>query len=45
LIEEELVQKRDLDHLSVQARQELEVNGLVGVKTWHADFHRTIDPD
>ncbi len=45
LVEEELVQKRDLDHLSVQARQELEVDGLPAVRTWHADFHRTIDPD
>jgi hypothetical protein len=44
LFEEELAQKKDLDHLSVQARQELEVNGLVGIKTWHADFHRTVDP-
>ena len=45
LVEEELAQKTDLDHLSVQARQELEVDGLPAVRTWHADFHRTVDPD
>ncbi|MGB3552109.1 MAG: hypothetical protein WA993_15580 [Candidatus Binatus sp.] len=45
LVDEELVQKKDLDHLSVQARQELEVDGLPAVRTWHADFHRTADPD
>jgi hypothetical protein len=44
LVEEELAQKKDLDHLSVQARQELDVGGLLGVRTWHADFHRTVDP-
>ncbi|HKM48183.1 MAG TPA: hypothetical protein VJX69_11365 [Terriglobales bacterium] len=45
LVDEELAQKKDLDHLSVQARQELEVDGLPAVRTWHADFHRTVDPD
>jgi hypothetical protein len=44
LVEEELAQKKDLDHLSVQARLEIEVDGRLGVKTWHADFHRTVDP-
>ncbi len=44
LVDEELVQKKDLDHLSIQARQELEVDGLPAVRTWHADFRRTIDP-
>lgn len=44
LVDEELAQKKDLDHLSIRARQELEVDGLPAVRTWHADFHRTIDP-
>jgi hypothetical protein len=30
--------------LSIQARQEIEVDGLPAVRTWHADFRRTIDP-
>jgi hypothetical protein len=45
MVDEELAQKKDLDHLSVQARQEIEVDGLPAVRTWHADFHRTIDPN
>jgi hypothetical protein len=45
LVDEELAQKNDLDHLSVHARQELEVDGLPAVRTWHADFHRTVDPE
>lgn len=44
LVDEELAQKKDLDHLSIQARQEIEVDGLPAVRTWHADFRRTIDP-
>ncbi len=44
LVDEELAQKKDLDHLSVQARLEIEVDGLPAVRTWHADFRRTIDP-
>ena len=44
LVEEELAQKKDLDHLSVQARQELEVDGLPAIRTWHADFRRAVDP-
>ena len=44
LVDEELAQKKDLDHLSIRARQEIEVDGLPAVRTWHADFHRTIDP-
>jgi len=45
LVDEELAQKKDLDHLSVQARQELQVDGLPAVRTWHADFHRTVEPE
>jgi hypothetical protein len=44
LVDEELAQKKDLDRLSIQARQEIEVDGLPAVRTWHADFRRTIDP-
>lgn len=44
LVDEELAQKKDLDHLSIQARQEIEVDGLPAVRTWHADFRRTVDP-
>jgi hypothetical protein len=44
LVDEELAQKKDLDHLSIRARQEIEVDGLPAVRTWHADFRRTIDP-